>query len=160
MSGWKKFRNKTYARMLGGDISVKEARARYNLEAARRGKPLLRPAGAGVDKSAGVTVPQVWENHSNPQIREGSWDAMVMKSAAGAAPPPVSPASLWTDADIGLLYQSEHHSDPAQRAAAWQALVKRGMVPGVPAPAGDRQVPITLSPEVRGHLQLPGGWTV
>jgi len=158
MGGWKRFRNKTYAQVLGGKVSVEEARARYNLEAARRGKPPLKPAGTAGGKSAGAGVPQMWVNHSNPQIREGDWVAMVQKSAP-AGDESLSPASLWTGLDRGLLHQYETHPDAAQREAARQALVDRGMLPGVPS-RGDTQVPITLSPEVRGHLQLPGGWTI
>jgi hypothetical protein len=75
VGGWKKFRNKTYARILGGGISVEEARARYNLEAARRGKPPLRPAASGVVKSAGPGAGREWEHFSDPGIRERAREA-------------------------------------------------------------------------------------
>jgi hypothetical protein len=157
--GKKKLQAKLGGPVISGEMTLEEARARYNLEAARHGKPPLRPTGAAVAKSAGAAVPQVWENHSNPQMR-GAWDAMVLKSASGTAPTQVSPASLWTDLDLGLLREYEEHPDPVRREGARKALVDRGMLPGVPAPPGDRQIPITLSPEVRGHLYLPGGWKV
>jgi hypothetical protein len=160
VSSWKKFRDKTYTRMLAGEISVEQARARINGERARRGKPPLKPAGAAGAKSAGPPLREVWESNSDPLTRERAWDAMVQKSAAGTAPAPVRPASLWTGVDLGLLRDYEQHPDPARREAAREALVERGMLPGVPTPRGDRQVPVTLSPEIRGHLQLPGGWTV
>jgi hypothetical protein len=96
-------------------------------------------------------------------LKTGAYQApggeLVQKSAAGGTPAPVSPASLWTGLDHGLFYQYEHDSRPERRESARQALVDRGMLPGEPS-RGDTQVPITLSPEVRGHLHLPGGFTI
>jgi hypothetical protein len=139
--------------MLAGKISVAEARARY-------GGKYGKQAAAGMAKSAEPSLQQVWENHSDPQIRERT--PMVVKSAQGTAgnvAPPVRPAPAWTGLDDALLRQSREHPDPAQRESARQALEQRGRLAWAPG-REDKQVRISVSPELRGHLQLPGGMVI
>jgi hypothetical protein len=115
-----------------------------------------------VAKSAGPSLPQVWENHANPQIRERFRDPAVVKSlqdTAGNAPPAAPPAPRWTGLDTALLHESREHPDPAQREAAYKALEQRGTLGWTP-PGEGRQVQISVPPELRGHLQLPGGLVI
>ena len=97
---------------------------------ARRGQPPLGQAAA-VAKSAGPSLPQVCESHSNPQIREGARDAMLLKSRqpeAGTMPPLVRPPHFWTGLQLSLRDVYYTHPDPAAREAARKALEADGIV--------------------------------
>jgi hypothetical protein len=160
--GKKKARDQVINKMFAGKISVAEARTWLDWKPGRGRAQAGKQAAAEVAKSAGPSLPQVWENHNNPQIRERFRDPVVMKSLQGTggnAPPAARPAPRWTALDAALLRESREHRDPARRDATWRTLEQRGTLGWTP-PGGGRQVQISVPPEMLGHLQLPGGLVI
>jgi hypothetical protein len=147
----KKARDQVINKMFDKKISVDEARTRYG------GKYGKQPPAVAA-RPAAPSLRQVMQNHSDPQVRES---AVVVKSlqAGGDAPPAAPRAPRWTPLDTALLRESREHPDPARRDTAYRALEQRGVLGWAP-PGGDRQVQISVPPDMQGHLQLPGGLVI
>ncbi len=115
-------------RVIDGEMTLAEARARFNLKMARRGEPPLEPLAAAVVKMAGSSPRQVWENYSDPLARERAWEAMALKSAPADAPVPARPAHYWTPRQQGLLNEYRMNPSPQARESARAALEAEGIV--------------------------------
>lgn len=108
MSGRGKLRAKMGRRVIDGEMSLAEARGRFNREMARRGKPPLEPLAAAVVKSAGPGAGLEWEYFSSdPRIRERAQQALVSKGMPPGAESRPAPgevrAIVWAPGPDGRL---------------------------------------------------------